>query len=161
MTPYQSYGLSVELWVSELFRSAGFSVHLPSYFFQPGADLFLDGFLPVHVKSARWCVRRSTPSVLGCRYQFNLTNLFHPMTYNPDASSLVVLVAQSLTVGFVPFFVPLSAFRGRCVVLSITSNPATYGGWLSPYRWSWPTVHNSLSLAASQYMLKLPLFSEV
>lgn len=157
MTPYQRFGLSVEHWTSDLFRSVGFSVHLPSNFFQPGPDLFLDGFLPVHVKAARCRVRSVGGSRFGFRYQFNLVNLFQD--YNPSA--MVVMVALSPTVGYVPFFVPLSAFCGRSVVVSITSNPATYRGWLAQYRWSWPTVHAALAGAAGQHLMKLPLLMEV
>lgn len=158
MTPNQHFGLSVELWAVELFRGAGFDVHLPSYFFQPGYDLLLDSFLPVHVKAARFRSRWVRPSLWGCRYQFNLTNLFWNYDYAP---ALVVLVALSHTAGYVPFFVPLSAFAGRSLVVSITSDPATYRGWLSAYRWSWSAVYEVLAASAGRHMLKLPLLMEV
>lgn len=158
MTPLQRFGLSAELWITELFRGVGFEVTLPPYFCQPGYDMLLDGFLPVHVKAARMKTRFVSKGVYGSRYQFNATNLFR---YYDSRPALVLLVAQSQTVGYVPFFIPLDAFRGRSLVVSITSDPVTYSGWLSAYRWAWATLNSTLASSAAQHMVKLPFFSEV
>lgn len=138
-SPHQVWGWQQEQVAAAEARARGFQVAVPDEW-QVSFDLTLfddEGkVIQMEVKSARPKVRKLGNGHNGVRLQFK---------HNGAENEAQVYWLRAYWQGEVThFFVPAEVMAEKSRTISITSNPATYKGWLAEYRGRWDIVYERM-----------------